>query len=51
MKELLEALESANNVKSIIYDTRFGRWVVTYKNGLPEDVVDSDNLIDFLYNA
>ena len=51
MIELLEALESATNVRSATYDNETQMWTITYKNGLTPDVVPSDLLIEFLHNA
>lgn len=51
MKELLEAVENATNVRCIIYDTKTKLWIIKYKNKLKDNVVPSDILIDFLNNA
>lgn len=51
MKELLAAIEDTNNVKSLLYDVDTGVWIISYKSDLPDDKVDSDNLIDFLNYA
>lgn len=48
---LISAIEGANNVKSIYYDAEEGTWAVIYKNGLNPDVIDTNNLINFLNNA
>lgn len=50
MKKLLEALESATNVKSIKYNTKTKQWTVRYEKGQP-DKMPSSVLIDFLKNG
>ena len=39
-----------NNVKTICFDTDSEMWTITYKNDLTPDVVNNDELIDFLSN-
>jgi len=54
MQELLDAIEYANNVKSLTLDTDSGLWTIEYKNFLTvlsSDIVETENLIDHLYNA
>jgi len=48
MKELLEALEAAYNVKTATYNTETKDWTITYKNGYKPDVVESKDLLSFL---
>jgi len=49
--DLLEALESCNNVESIKFNTTSKKWTVRYLNALPLDHVPSIELIEFLNNA
>lgn len=51
MKELLEAIDSANNVKSITYYPDTKTWMIRYRNELEPDELPSADLIDFLNNA
>lgn len=51
MEELIEILESVNNVLSISFDNINKMWTITYKNGLHPDTMSSDLIIEFLQNA
>lgn len=51
MNKLIEALEAATNVKTCCYNADTKKWVITYKNDLPPDELESDILIDFLENG
>lgn len=51
MKELMEAIDMADGVKTITYDRNKGKWLITYQYDALHDWVDSDVLIDFLNNA
>jgi len=51
MKELIEALEYANNVRTLEYDREKAVWIIKYKRkGYNPDTVTSEDLIEFLYN-
>ena len=49
--ELVEAVDAANNVKSISYDRDLKQWTVSYKSDLENDKIDTESLVDFLYNG
>lgn len=53
LNELNEAIESATNVETVYYSKPNKKWIVVYKEetGLPEDVLETDDLIHFLINA
>lgn len=49
--DLLEALESCNNVHTIHYNGTTKKWHIIYKSDIPDDHVPSIELIEFLNNA
>jgi len=52
MKELIEALEYATGVHLVEYDKETKEWTIHYRDddSYP-DVVNTEDLIEFLYNA
>lgn len=51
MKDLLDALHNATNVKLLLYDNENKSWIIIYKNDNNPDLIDEENIIDFLTNA
>jgi len=49
LNELVESL--GNNIGRLSYNTKTECWVIHYKNNLPIDLVDTDELIEFLHTA
>lgn len=49
--DLFDAIMDANNVKEVTFNPKTQSWHIKYKNGLPEDVVQTSELIEFLRNA
>jgi hypothetical protein len=49
LKELVDAV--GNNVKWVTYDPDKGLWIISYKNGLKDDEVETEDLIQFLETA
>ncbi len=49
--ELVEAVDSASNVKSISYDSDEKLWTISYKDNSSEDKLDTEDLMDFMENG
>lgn len=52
MKELIEAVQAAANVKEVTFIKKTKQWKIVYAKGsLTPDYISTDLLIDFLNNA
>ena len=51
MKELLEALADAPNVKSIKYSKKRGQWLIKYKSDLAGTYCQTSDLLDSIKNV
>lgn len=49
IQNLLNSL--GNNIRSIAYDVYIGQWVITYKDGLNNDYVNTEDLEFHLNNV
>lgn len=50
-QEILDASEDSTNVKSITYNNDTKEWTIRYRNALINDVVESEDLLEFLLNG
>lgn len=51
LNQLVELIESANNVSSVGYSRELKKWIIRYKNGLAADHIETKDLAEFLTNG